>query len=215
MTSQPTDPYQAIARRYDTFIDPMNRKLKRMMLQFAPPEPGAVVLDVGCGTGTLLELYAAADCEVWGIDASPAMLAVARKRLGRQARLHDGDATAMPYPEGRFDWVVFTFVLHEMALDTRLGVLAEAKRVLHPEGRILVVDYHTGPLGFPRGWLLKGFTTIIERAAGGDHWAGYRHFMAHDAIDGLAAQAGLLIERQRVVGWGNLAISVLHPDRSS
>jgi ubiquinone/menaquinone biosynthesis C-methylase UbiE len=215
MSRQPTDPYQAIAPRYDTFIEPLNRKLKRFALRYAPPEPGAVVLDVGCGTGTLLELYRAAGCELWGIDGSAAMLAQARKRLGHQAHLHEADATAMPYPEGRFDWVVFTFVLHEMAVETRLGVLAEAKRVLHPEGRILVVDYHGGPLRFPRGWLTKGLVTAIERAAGGAHWAGYRHFMAHGAMDGLAPEAGLAIERQRVVGWGNFAISVLHPQGAS
>ncbi len=215
MTSQQRDPYQSMARWYDTLIEPMNRKLKRVMLRFAPPEPGAVVLDVGCGTGTLLELYAAAGSEVWGIDTSPAMLEVARKRLGSQAQLHDGDATAMPYPEGQFDWVVLTFVLHEMAPQTRSSVLEEAKRVLHPSGRILVVDYHLAPLPFPRGWLLKGLIVAIERAAGGAHWAGYRHFMAHGAMDGLAAEAGLVIERQRVLGKGNLAISVLHPHGAS
>ncbi len=214
MGDKPSDSYRAIAPWYDILIEPLNRKLKHMMLRFAPPEPGAVVLDVGCGTGTLLELYLKADCEPWGLDASQAMLAVARQRLGDQAQLRDGDATAMPFPDGRFDWVSFSMVLHEMSPATRLAVLAEAERVLRPEGRILVVDYHAAPVRRVQGWLLKGVTTAIERMAGGDHWAGYRHFMAHGAMNGLAAEAGLQVERQRVVGDGNLAITVLRSGES-
>ncbi|MBW2455650.1 MAG: class I SAM-dependent methyltransferase [Deltaproteobacteria bacterium] len=211
MSNQQRDSYQAIARWYDILIEPLNRKLKLMMLRFARPEPGAVVLDVGCGTGTLLELYLDAGCEAWGLDASQAMLAVARRRLGDRAQLRDGDATAMPFPDERFDWVAFSMVLHEMSPDTRLAVLAEARRVLRRQGHILVVDYHDAPVRRAQGWLLKGMTTAIERMAGGDHWAGYRHFMAHGAMDGLAADAQLEVERQRVVGDGNLAISVLRP----
>ena len=209
MSNPQPDPYRAVARWYDILIEPLNRKLKGMMLRFVPPERGEVVLDVGCGTGVLLERYLDAGCEVWGLDMSSAMLAQARRRLGARAELHEGDARAMPFPDDRFDWVAFSFVLHEMVPDMRLAVLAEARRVVRPAGHIVAIDYHDEPQGTARGWLLKASTIAIERVAGGDHWASYRHYMAHGAVVGLADQADLELVRQRVVGHGNLAITVL------
>ena len=82
------------------------------------------ILDVGCGTGTHLELYQRYGCHLYGIDISPSMLEIARARLGDSARLELGDATSMPYEDRKFDLIISMLSLHEMAPQTRSGVLS-------------------------------------------------------------------------------------------
>lgn len=204
------DPYQTVAPWYDRLIEPLNVKLKDIALATCPAGRGDAVLDVGCGTGTLLERYLARGCEVWGLDGSPAMLKVARGRLGSQAGLVLGDGGLMPFADDSFDVVTVTMMLHELRPRTRTAVLNDMARVVRPSGRILLVDYCAGPLKpSPRAYLLRGLITSIEAFAGGEHFAGFRHFMKHGGVSALARSHSLREESCRIVGGGNLALCVL------
>jgi ubiquinone/menaquinone biosynthesis C-methylase UbiE len=174
-----------------------------------PTEEGMLVLDVGCGTGTLLDLYQQTGCRVFGIDASPAMLEVARGKLGHRADLRLGDATRMPYASGRFDLVAIVLALHEMPAPDRSAVLDEVKRVLKNDGRILLIDYHLGPIRFPEGWLAKTVITFFELTAGGEHLRNYRDFLAHDGLPTLIARHQLAVEKKLIVGGGSLGLFLL------
>jgi len=90
------DRYRWIARFYDRVLEPMNAPLRGIGMTMWPPEPGMRVLDVGCGTGTHLELYVGMGCDGYGIDTSAAMLERARNRLGDRATLTLGTATDLP-----------------------------------------------------------------------------------------------------------------------
>ena len=105
------NPYRNSARWYDTFVGPVTNDLRAIGLRMFPTKEGVLVLDVGCGTGTLLDLYQQTGCRVFGIDASPAMLEVARGKLGHNADLRLGAATRMPYGNGRFDLVTIVLAL--------------------------------------------------------------------------------------------------------
>ena len=70
-----SDPYRRIARFYDAMVEPFNATLRRYVVKVARPKEGMKVLEVGCGTGTNLELFADAGCEIAGIDLSPSMMA--------------------------------------------------------------------------------------------------------------------------------------------
>jgi ubiquinone/menaquinone biosynthesis C-methylase UbiE len=201
-------PYQKSAGWYDTLLEPLNTGLRQIGLKMMPPEPGARVLDVGCGTGTHLDLYEQAGCEVHGIDLSPAMLDVARPKLGDHARLHLGDASQMPYPDNSFDMVMATLALHEMTPDTRIAVVGEMRRVLRDEGRLLVIDYHPGTVRSLKGWLFKGLIWLIERLAGRDHFRNYRHFLSHGGALPLARQFNLSQVQSKFVTGGNLGLYV-------
>ena len=100
------------------------------------------VLDVGTGTGRLLELLAPRIGIGLGVDASRAMLALARVRLADAAFAHCqfrlADMCAMPLADASFDLVVLQMVLHYA--ETPALVVAEAARVLAPGGRLVVVD---------------------------------------------------------------------------
>lgn len=100
------------------------------------------VLDVGCGTGTLLERlleqYQAA--EGIGLDASGGMLAVARRKLaGHNARLRRAEAQRLPLPDHSVDLVTLASVLHYLRRPST--AVREAHRVLRPSGTLGIVDY--------------------------------------------------------------------------
>jgi SAM-dependent methyltransferase len=105
------------------------------------PEVPTSVLDLGCGTGSLAVLLAAAGHSVQGLDASPAMLAAARAK-GGAARvtvgLVRGDAADPPFVPGSADVVLCRHVL--WALPDRAAVVQRWTRLLRPGGRLVLVE---------------------------------------------------------------------------
>ncbi len=101
------------------------------------------VLDLGTGTGRMLEMLAPQTTRAVGLDVSPAMLGIARVNLDaaglRQVQLRQGDAYALPSDLSGFDLVILHQVLHY--LDDPARAVREAARALRPGGRLLVVDF--------------------------------------------------------------------------
>ena len=118
------------------------RAVEQALLDLLPPAAIGRMLDIGTGTGGLLETLAPRVSMALGIDASRAMLALARARLARPGLAHcsvrQADMYRLPLGDGGFDLVVLQMVLH-YAEDPE-GVLAEAARVLRPGGRLVIVD---------------------------------------------------------------------------
>lgn len=207
------DEYQNSARFYDRFIEPMNTGLRAVGLKMAAAVAGTRVLDVGCGTGTHLGLYLDGCCKVYGIDSSPAMLKEAKHKLGDGAELILADATAMPYGDASFDLVMMTLILHEISPEARMGILSEVKRVLKKDGRILIIDYHPGPIKPLGGWLKKSMIYCIEFIAGKEHFTNYRQFIRAGGIPALASENDLSIEQQKLVAGANVGIFLMGMNR--
>jgi len=205
------DPYRNVARIYDRIFDSMNKGLKLVGIRMFRPTKGMSILDVGCGTGSNLELYQRYKCSLYGLDLSPSMLNVARERLGDTARLDLGDATDMPYEDNKFDLVISMLSLHEMPPETRLAVLNEIKRVLKNDGRILLVDFHPGPYQPLQGWISKLIIFFSELAAGREHFKNYRQFMATKGLSKLATLHNLEVEKQQILAGGTFAIYLVTP----
>jgi len=119
-------------------------------------------LEVAVGTGLNLPLYPA-EVELVGLDLSPEMLAIARKRaaeLNRSIDLREGDAHALPFEDGTFDTAVCTYSLCNIP-DARLAV-REMKRVLRAGGRLILVD-HIRSSNKPLFWFQKAVELLSSR----------------------------------------------------
>ena len=200
------DTYRAIAPVYDRLFDAANKTLRLVSLRVFRPQAEAIVLDVGCGTGAQLGIYRRLQCHLFGVDSSPSMLNMAHKRLAGSANLALADACSVPFSSRRFDLVVSMLTLHGMPLETRVCALSEMKRLLKPAGRILLIDFHPGPYRPLRGWFSRAVVVLVEMLAGGEHFANHRDFMRHGGLPALAAESGLRLERQRILGGGVFAI---------
>jgi ubiquinone/menaquinone biosynthesis C-methylase UbiE len=141
----------------------------------AEPRP-SVVLDLGCGTGTLARQLAEADpsLRVLGIDSDEEVLALARKkvaRFGERVRFSKSLADALPVEDASVDVVIASLLLHHLASAAKLDALREAHRVLTPAGRLVIADWGQPPdpltrAGFLTLRLLDGFANTADHAAG-------------------------------------------------
>jgi ubiquinone/menaquinone biosynthesis C-methylase UbiE len=118
---------------------------------------GRRVLDVGCGTGLLADALAQRGARVWGVDASPEMLARARARAGKRVGVKLGRAEALPFKDAWFERAVLRLVVH---LVDRPPALAELARVLRPGGRAVIATF--APEHFEWFWLTQVFPEIAE-----------------------------------------------------
>jgi len=101
------------------------------------------LVDVGTGTGRMIELFGGGAQSAIGIDRSPEMLRLARVKLNgldlRSWELRQGDLAALPVPDGGADTVILHQVLHFIPAPE--GAIAELARILSPTGRLLIVDF--------------------------------------------------------------------------
>jgi SAM-dependent methyltransferase len=112
------------------------------LLSLVPERAATRLLDIGTGTGRVLELLAPLVAQGLGVDASKTMLALARARLARAGLTHCAvrlaDMYRLPLADASFDIAVLQMVLHYA--EDPAGVLAEAARVLRPDGCLIVID---------------------------------------------------------------------------
>lgn len=135
------------------------------------------MLDVGCGTGTLLLALArnAETAVLSGVDADPAILAMAARkacRAGIRLHLQQARAQSLPFPAAAFDVAVSSLVFHHLSPADKRLTLREVHRVLVPGGRLVLADFGRAPsrrgrLAFLLVRFLDGFQTTRDHALGG------------------------------------------------
>lgn len=118
-------------------------EVESAMLRIAGDRRIESLIDLGTGTGRILSLFAALADQAVGVDSSREMLSIARARFEREAMRHVqvrlGDIYALPFADGSADFITIHQVLH--FLDDPARALIEARRVLTPAGRLLIVDF--------------------------------------------------------------------------
>jgi ubiquinone/menaquinone biosynthesis C-methylase UbiE len=169
--------------------------LRDTLAGLARLQPGDVVLDAGCGTGTLAiaaKGRVGSAGRVFGVDASPEMIARATRkarRSGVEVEFRTGLAEALPYGDGTFDVVLSTLMLHHLPRELRRRFAHEIRRVLKPGGRVLVADFGAGQPGRKRSLI--------------GHFHRHGH-VALDEIVELLGAAGLQVAGRGDVGMRDL-----------
>ena len=159
---------------YDLLADASEHASREAGLERLAATEGEHILEVGFGTGSALVDLArsvGASGQVDGLDLSSGMLGVAEERLAAagladRVRLTLGDARSMPFPDHSFDGAFFSFTLELFEADDLQRVLAEVRRTLRPDGRVVVVSLYDlkgrhAAISFYK-WLHRHFPHFID-----------------------------------------------------
>jgi ubiquinone/menaquinone biosynthesis C-methylase UbiE len=132
---------------YDSFtrLLRLDRARRDLLLQ-ADLRPGHRVLDIGCGTGSLVVLVKQLfpDVEVIGLDPDAKALARATRkaqRVGATVQFERGFSDAIEYSDASFDRVFSSFMFHHLERDEKERMLREVRRVLKVDGRMHLLDF--------------------------------------------------------------------------
>jgi ubiquinone/menaquinone biosynthesis C-methylase UbiE len=184
-TYLPAAGYHWLLPLYDPIVQLLGGEAAmRVLLEHAGIRPGHRVLDIGCGTGSLVVLMKRLhlDVDVVGLDPDPQALARGRHKAARAAvsvQFDQGFAEALPYADGSVDRVVSSFMFHHLSRDEKAGMLREVRRVLRPEGVLTLLDF-----GGPEA----GADSFLARLI---HSRPHLRDNAEDRILALMRQAGL------------------------
>ncbi|SHI08396.1 class I SAM-dependent methyltransferase [Desulfofustis glycolicus] len=180
----PLDHYRSIAPLYDRVVSPLLQPVRRDIAAYIRFKGYRRVIDVCCGTGDQLRLLDAPGMELCGIDNSLAMLEQAQKSSSETISYHLLDSEQATFAPGTFDCAIVSFSLHEKHPTAALAVYANSRRMVRPGGSLILADF-SRPSATPGG-ILYGRIAIplVERLAGRDHYAGYRLWMKHGALEG-------------------------------
>ena len=162
--------------------------------------PGSVAVDLGCGTGEVLEHMLGVAGEVIGVDGSARMLDLARRRFaseGARVSLRIGDLEHLPLRDGEADFLSINMVLHH--LSSPESALEEARRVLRPGGRMVVADFDS-----------HGNESM--RVTYGDRWLGF----TEEALCAALQKAGFaLVSAARTPVEKGLFIHLIQAERTA
>ena len=179
------------------------RRIHQEMVALARLRDGLRVLDVGCGTGNLLRTTGRQwpQVELSGMDPDQKALARARRkarRAGLDVRLDRGFAQEMPYPDGSFDRVFSSLMLHHLDSGSKDALLAEVRRVLRPGGVLVLADAVVDEHGHGHGRMREQLRDNVG-----------------DAVSRRIAEAGFAVEQPRTMALrigGRVAIEVARPE---
>lgn len=170
--------YEWLTPLYDPLIRWTLREstFKRQLVKQAGIERGHRVLDLGCGTGTLALLIKShhPKADVFGLDADPKVLEVARAKAakgGLNVRFDHGMAFELPYPDMSFDRVISSLLFHHLTRENKERTLKEVFRVLRRGGELHVADWGKAQnrlmrTAFLLVQMLDGFETTADNVSG-------------------------------------------------
>jgi demethylmenaquinone methyltransferase/2-methoxy-6-polyprenyl-1,4-benzoquinol methylase len=199
-----SDEYKNIAPLYDVVLGSSLLTIRKEVCRIARRRRFRNIVDICCGTGQQCIMLNELGFKVTGIDLSPGMIEVARRKSPKDIRYYVEDGTALHFDDHVFDCAILSFSLHEKDETIRGRIIEEALRVLTPDGRMILVDYLT-PRHF-RSAMASVFINVVERLAGKSHHRSYKRFMRAGALESLVAHHRLTATHTRKYHLGATAL---------
>ena len=145
------------------------------------------------------------DLVVCGLDKNLGMVRYAAARAPGLPFVC-GDAGRLPFKDGSFRAVSVSFGLHDKSPDLRRAMMAEARRVLAPGGRLVAVD-------FENPWSFKSkvgalAVRAVERLAGGEHYRNGRDFLSRGGLKAFLRESGFVESARHDVEIGSISVIV-------
>jgi ubiquinone/menaquinone biosynthesis C-methylase UbiE len=194
-------------RLYRALIDPLIRPLRPRIVRLCRELGIQKVIDIASATGAQCRTLAGAGIQATGVDLSEAMISAAKRRGGSNMRYVQGSAYELPFDDGSFDASLLILALHEHTEEERTLMLAEALRVVRPEGYLIIADYNRPRLtGIHLPWQT---IRLIESLAGDEHHAGFKDFVARAGISGLLTRHALTPVREILSHFGTIRTSII------
>jgi ubiquinone/menaquinone biosynthesis C-methylase UbiE len=220
-------------RLYDLASAGIFRGLRRRVAATVEREGLYPWLDVCCGTGSQLRGHVplvrvpdpvgsqlsghvhvvrvpdfVPDRVVCGLDKSYEFIRYAAARAPKVPFVC-GDAGQLPFKDGSFRAVSVSFGLHDKSPDLRRAMMAEARRVLAPGGRFIVVDFENHWSARSRAGALA--VRAVERLAGGEHYRNGREFLSRGGLRSFLRESGFVETTRHDVEIGSISVVVASP----
>ena len=159
---------------YNYFIDPLLDGSSRKIVNTVPS--GVRILDLACGTGSLVIKLAPKSLHVTGVDIDPYTIRFAKRNNPKNTDFQIGDATDLSsFSNKQFDVVIMSMAWHQFRKEQREIIMNEVVRI---GSKILISDYsYPSPYGFK-----KLLVKTIERLAGSDHFRNFKTYMAEGGM---------------------------------
>ncbi len=145
---------------YDVFLPEAKTRIIDAFVRLSALPPGAKVADIGCGSGAFTELLAARGYRTTGLDISPKLIELARRKFPA-IEFVEGDAEHLPFEAGSCDGILLSGLIHHFPDQRRLA--AEVFRVLKPGGRFVAFDPNRMN---PLFWLYRDPSSPLYSQAG-------------------------------------------------
>ena len=199
---------------YDLAFAWMFRGLRRRVA--AAVEEGGLYpwLDICCGTGSQLRAHVsgarfpdlrAPGSVVCGLDLSLGFVRYAAARA-TGVPFVCGDAARLPFRDGSVRAVSVSFALHDKAPDLRRAIIAEARRVLAHDGRLIAVDFEP-PWDRKSRWGMR-FSAAVELFARGDHYRNGREFVRNGGLRAFLGENGFVELCRSDIATGSLSVVI-------
>jgi ubiquinone/menaquinone biosynthesis C-methylase UbiE len=170
--------YDFLSEYYDLTIKITmpEKKFRSKLIDYVNPQSGERILEFGFGTAQNLILLKEKEPEalVQGVDIDPKIKSIAEYKLQKnnlEVPLHLYNGNTLPFADNSFDKVFSSLVFHQLDADTKLNCLKELKRVLKPNGNLIIGDWGKAKnkwmrFTFYAVQLLDGFKTTNDNVKG-------------------------------------------------
>lgn len=190
---------------YDWSIELLLKRIKREIARYVSEHNLSPTLDICCGTGKQCHLIGISKQKIIGLDRDLKMIQYANSKYPSLPFIC-ADAAYIPLRKACFKSIVISYSLHDKPPELHSKMLSEVRRLLVPEGKMILLD-------FERPWnkmsrMAALFTYLIERTAGKDHFRHGRQFLKQGGLKALIKQNGIVELERHNIELGNSSMVV-------